>query len=121
MASFSEKLKAVAPYSTKDENIAKVVAAAKKIDSLSPEQKEKVTNNINTLYDRITAALKKQNITAKAAPAKTPAKTPAKRGRKPKSASSVPAAPKAAPKKPQANTKPAAPKAPSKPKAKPAA
>ena len=58
MASFSEKLKAVAPYSTKDENIAKVVAAAKKIDSLSPEQKEKVTNNINTLYDRITAALK---------------------------------------------------------------
>jgi hypothetical protein len=95
MASFSEKLKAVAPYSAKDENIAKVVAAAKKIDSLTPEQKEKVTNNINTLYDRITAALKKQNVTAKAAPAKTPAK----RGRKPKAASSVPAAPKAAPKK----------------------
>ena len=99
MASFSEKLKTVAPYSAKDENIAKVVAAAKKIDSLTPEQKEKVTNNINTLYDRITAALKKQNVTAKAAPAKTPAKTPAKRGRKPKSVSSVPAAPKAAPKK----------------------
>jgi hypothetical protein len=95
MASFSEKLKTVAPYSKKDERIAKVVAAAKKIDSLTPEQKEKVTNNINTLYDRITAALKKQNVTAKAAPAKTPAK----RGRKPKAASSVPAAPKAAPKK----------------------
>jgi hypothetical protein len=95
MASFSEKIKAVAPYSSKDENIAKTVAAAKIIDTLSPEKKLTVTNNINALYDRITAALKEKNATAKAAPAKTPAK----RGRKPKSASSVPAAPKEAPKK----------------------
>ena len=95
MASFSEKLKTVAPYSKKDERIAKVVAAAKQIDKLTPEQKAKVTNNINVLYDRITETLKKQNVKAKA----EPAKTPAKRGRKPKAASSVPAAPKAAPKK----------------------
>jgi hypothetical protein len=95
MASFSEKLKTVAPYSKKDESIAKTVAAAKQIDKLTPEQKVKVTNNINVLYDRITEALKKQNVKAKA----EPAKTPAKRGRKPKAASSVPAAPKAAPKK----------------------
>lgn len=96
MASFSEKIKAVAPYSSKDESIARTVAAAKKIDTLSPEQKTKVTNNINALYDRITAALKEKNATAKAVPAKS---EPKKRGRKPKSASSVPAAPKEAPKK----------------------
>jgi hypothetical protein len=95
MASFSEKLKTVAPYSKKDESIAKVVAAAKQIDKLTPEQKTKVTNNINVLYDRITEALKKQNVKTKS----EPAKTPAKRGRKPKSASSLPAAPKAEPKK----------------------
>lgn len=95
MASFSEKLKTVAPYSKKDESIAKVVAAAKQIDKLTPEQKAKVTNNINVLYDRITEALKKQNVKTKA----EPAKTPAKRGRKPKAASSIPATPKAEPKK----------------------
>jgi hypothetical protein len=91
MTSFQEKLKLVATYSSKDEQIAKTVAAAKKLDSITPEQQAKVKKNIDILYDRISEALKSHKKESKEAPKK--------RGRKPKSAGASVAKPKEAPKK----------------------